>query len=259
MLNGRLYRAAFLPFLLALAVAAFSLGARPLPLGSTLAPDAFEGSRAFAELQSLAARFPIGGRGAPGTMPSPVMCAHLPRPRRDRGRGVLGAHASLPGADDRRAALAGERDRPAPRLDQRHADPDHRPSRCGRAWLGGRAVGDGRPAGARRVFASRETKRTIVLASTSGGSGGDGGRPAGGAPRWAQRPEGGRRAFDAAIVLGDLAGEATRAPLVVPFSDGQGSAPLSSSAPSTMRSVTRPACRRGLRACSDSSPTWPSR
>ena len=38
MLNGRLYRVAFAPFALALAVAAFSLTARPGPLTSTLAP-----------------------------------------------------------------------------------------------------------------------------------------------------------------------------------------------------------------------------
>ena len=43
MLNGRLYRVAFVPFLLALAVAAFSLGSRPPALTSTFATDAFEG------------------------------------------------------------------------------------------------------------------------------------------------------------------------------------------------------------------------
>ena len=41
MINWRLYRAAFVPFLFALALAAFSLSPRPLPLTSTLAPDAF--------------------------------------------------------------------------------------------------------------------------------------------------------------------------------------------------------------------------
>ena len=58
MLNGRLYRVAFAPFALALAVAAFSLTARPQPLSSTLAPDAFEGAPALAELKSLAAELP---------------------------------------------------------------------------------------------------------------------------------------------------------------------------------------------------------
>jgi hypothetical protein len=74
-----------------------------------------------------------------------------------------------------------------------------------------------------RVFAARETKRTVVLVSTSGGSGGDAAA--------ASLPESLETAglhgpFDAAIVLGDLAGAKLRRPLVVPYSDGLGSAPL---------------------------------
>jgi hypothetical protein len=69
-----------------------------------------------------------------------------------------------------------------------------------------------------RVFATRETKRTIVLASTSGGSGGN----AGAAELASELHE----QFDAAIVLGDLAGASVHRPFVVPFSDGLGSAPL---------------------------------
>jgi hypothetical protein len=72
------------------------------------------------------------------------------------------------------------------------------------------------------VFAARETRRTIVLVSTSGGSGGD----AGAADFVAHRSEiaqPGR--FDAAIVLGDLAGARARKPFVVPYSDGSGAAP----------------------------------
>jgi len=66
MLNGRLYRVAFVPFLFALAIAAFSLGSRPQPYISTLAPDAFEGAPAFAELQRLAREFPHRRPGSPG-------------------------------------------------------------------------------------------------------------------------------------------------------------------------------------------------
>ena len=66
MLNGRLYRVAFAPFALALAVAAFSLTARTGPLTSTLAPDAFEGAPAIVELKSLAAEFPSRRPGSPG-------------------------------------------------------------------------------------------------------------------------------------------------------------------------------------------------
>ena len=66
MLNGRLYRAAFLPFVFALAIAAFSLTGRPSALHSSLAPDAFEGRPAFAELTSLAGQFPDRRPGGAG-------------------------------------------------------------------------------------------------------------------------------------------------------------------------------------------------
>src|ERR1035441_352256 len=105
MLNGRLYRAAFVPFLFALALAAFSLGPRPLPLTSTLAPDAFEGQPAFEELRALGARYPD------------------PRPRRAAGPGPLGRPAGF-----RRAGGAGPPlPRPAPRRRGRSgAGPPHR-------------------------------------------------------------------------------------------------------------------------------------
>src|SRR5947209_19767796 len=66
MLNGRLFRAAFLPFALALAIAAFSVTARPQSLTSTLAPDAFDGAQALAELNALAHEFPSRRPGSAG-------------------------------------------------------------------------------------------------------------------------------------------------------------------------------------------------
>ena len=66
MLNGRIYRAAFAPFVIALAIAAFSLTARPAPLHSTLAPDAFDGRRALSEAQQLAVEFPRRRPGGAG-------------------------------------------------------------------------------------------------------------------------------------------------------------------------------------------------
>ena len=57
-----------------------------------------------------------------------------------------------------------------------------------------------------------------MLASTSGGSGGD----AGVGQLRNELPH----RLDAAIVLGDLGGSVVRRPMVIPFSDGQGSAPL---------------------------------
>jgi len=56
MLNPRIYRAALLPVLLAVIVVAFSLENRPQAIGTTLVPDAFDATRAAADLDALAKR-----------------------------------------------------------------------------------------------------------------------------------------------------------------------------------------------------------
>ena len=70
-----------------------------------------------------------------------------------------------------------------------------------------------------RVFAARETERTIILVSTSGGSGGDAG--AAGLTAELARTRRTRRSCSAMLPRRE-----SRKPLVVPFSDGFGSAPL---------------------------------
>ncbi len=72
-----------------------------------------------------------------------------------------------------------------------------------------------------RVFAASETQRTIVLVSTSGGSGGNAGASdfAAHAASWAGGP------IDAAIVLGDFAAPLAYPPFLASFSDTPGSAP----------------------------------
>jgi hypothetical protein len=219
MLNGRLYRAAFVPFLLALAVAAFSLGPRPRPLSSTLAPDAFEGVRAFSELHSLAASYPDR---RPGSVGDERLAQHIARTLEGLG-GAAGGGFSVRSERIQGQTIDGERSlrtiiaqRPGstsetPILILAHRDAAARGSA---AELSGTAA----LLELARVFAARETKRTIVLASTSGGSGGDLGATQ--LARQLHEP------FDAAIVLGDLAGQSLRRPSVLPFSDGLGSAPL---------------------------------
>ncbi len=231
MLNGRLYRAAFVPFLFALAIAAFSLSASPRPLTSTLAPDAFEGAPAFAELKSLAARYP---ERRPGSGGDDALAAYVAQTLKGLGGSAGGGfsvrtyHFDAQTIDGERSLTTVIAQRPgstsaAPILILAHRDaaaPGSLAELSGTAALLELA----------RVFASRETKRTIVLASTSGGSGGD----AGAAQLVANPAEtggiaaegGGQGPFDAAIVLGDLAGARARRPFVVPFSDGPGSAPL---------------------------------
>jgi hypothetical protein len=224
MLNGRLYRAAFVPFMLALAIAAFSLGSRPPALTSTLAPDAFEGAPAFAELRSMLAHF---SRRRPGGGGDERLARYVAGKLEALG-GTAGGGFSVHTYDLSGQTIEGERtlstvvaQRPgstgeAPILIVAHRDAAERGAP---AELSATAalleLGN--------VFSSRETKRTIVLVSTSGGSGG-----AAGAARLAADPGafGLHGPFDAAIVIGDVAGARTRTPMVVPYSDGLGSAPM---------------------------------
>lgn len=217
MLNGRLYRAAFLPFVFALAIAAFSLTGRPSPLHTTLAPDAFEGQRAFSELTSLAAEFPNRRPGSRGDQALAGYVAGALRGLGGAGAGgftVRTRHFTAQTIDGERALTTVIASRPGstgakPIVILAHRDA---PSAGARAELSATAA----LLELARVFAARETQRTIVLVSTSGGTGGDGG-----AADFAAFDRG---PFDAAIVLGDLAGARQRKPFVVPFSDGYGSA-----------------------------------
>jgi hypothetical protein len=231
MLNGRLYRATFIPFLIALAIAAFSLTARPLPFASTLAPDAFNGARAFANLKGLAAEFPDRRPGSSGDQ---ALAARISRLLDGLG-GTAGGGFSVRTRRFDAQTIDGERSlttviaqRPGstaatPIVILAHRDAAGRD----RSGIGGTAAEGGPSAELSgtaallelaRVFAARETRRTIILVSTSGGSGGNAG-----AADFATHAHGG---FEAAIVLGDLAGAHLNKPFVVPFSDGFGSAPV---------------------------------
>ncbi len=220
MLNAALYRAAFAPFAVALAIAAFSLTARPAPLTSTLAPDAFDGAQALAETKQLAAEYPSRSPGGPG---DERLAAHVAGVIRGLGATVGGGFSvrslQVPGN-----TLAGERtlstviaQRPGSTAESPIVILAHRDSNARGAAA--QLSGTGALLELARVFAARETRRTIVLVSTSGGSGGDAGASAlvahalGGGP-------------DATVVLGDLASAASaRTPVVVPYSDSYGEAP----------------------------------
>ncbi len=229
MLNGRLYRAAFVPFLFALALAAFSLGSRPLPFTSTLAPDAFEGAPAFSQLQSLAAHFP---QRRPGSRGDEQLARYVASQLEGLG-GTAGGGFSVHTYRFDAQTIDGERslstvvaERPGstsetPVLVIAHRDAAARGSL---AELSSTAA----LLELAHVFAARVTKRTIVLVSTSGGSGGAAGAAqlSSQLSRVAGTTAAGSARFDAAIVLGDLAGSHEREPWVIPFSDGLGSAPL---------------------------------
>jgi hypothetical protein len=232
MLNGRLYRSAFLPFLVALGIAAFSLSVRPAPLTSTLAPDAFEGGAVLAELNSLAQRFPDR---RPGSSSDQELATHVAHSLEALG-GTAGGGFTVHERRFSAHTTSGQRTlttviavRPGSTSETPIAIVAHRDAPSAgpaRAELSGTAA----LLALARVFAARETRRTIVLVSTSAGSAG-----AAGAKDFAEQrsqllgggAEGASRgSLDAAIVLGDLANARARKPFVLPYSDGYGSAPL---------------------------------
>jgi hypothetical protein len=246
MFDGRIYRAAFVPLLLVLAIAGFSLASIPAPLSSTLAPDAFDGPRAFAGLQALAKRFPDRPPGSAednelaayltqqlrglGGQPTTTTSASSPAPSGEAASGTPGAggggasaggfqvstrqiHAAT--IDGGRTLTTVIAERPgstglSPIVILAHRDAATYGSA---AELSGTAV----LLELARVFAQSETRRTIVLVSTSGGTGGYAG-----ALDFARQET---PPPDAAIVLGDLAGTDARKPFVLPYSSKAAFAP----------------------------------
>jgi hypothetical protein len=243
-LNGRVYRAGFLPLLLVLAVAGFSLLGRPAPLASPLAPDAFDGARAFAELQRLAQHYPDRRPGSAGDEALATYVAQTLRGLSGPGRGFTVTTRRF-----RAATIDGERtlttvlaERPGTTGERPLAIFAHRDA----AGTGAKAELSGTAAllELARVLADGETQRTVVLVSTSGGSGGNAGAAdfaahagallaGGGAPGPGEGSEGGGAGtsagggapLDAALVLGDMAGARLRAPLVGVLSGGAATAP----------------------------------
>src|SRR2546423_4960818 len=215
MLDPRVYRAAFIPAAFALIVAAFSLQEPPRGPGRSLGPDAFVGARAFdgpgTGLRPLAAAFPQrrpggpGDSGVAGRVISTFRTAGLQtiirrfsantavgrRPMQD----VIGVRA---GVSNRRIVVLA------------HRDSLYSPAT---ADLSGTAA----LAELARVFTGRTLRKTLVLVSTSGGSGGNAGAAA-----WARAPGG---PGDAVGVLGDLASPRGRGPLIVRWANAFGTAP----------------------------------
>lgn len=211
MLDLRIYRAAFIPVVLALVVVAFSLQPRPRPIETTLAPDAFLGDRATSLLEDLARRYPHRAPGSAGDMAVAGVAARAFR--------AAGLRVSVQDREGR--TIDGDRtirtvvgERPG-LLSSRIVVVAHRDAATSPAAadLSGTAA----LLELARLYEGRSTRRTLTLVSTSGGSGGDAG-----AAQWADAVPG---RVDAVIVLGDLAGAATRRPQVVGWSDASGIAP----------------------------------
>jgi hypothetical protein len=213
MLEPRLYRVAFVPVLLALLVAAFSLQDRPRPIGTTQSPEGFDEIRANDTLNDLAKRFPVRRPGDAAdtrlagdiatrlrqTVPGTVEEHHFRGDTIDGERDLIDVVATRPGMPGPPIVVVAHRDA---------AKPGSKAELAATATLLELA----------RVAADGRLRRTITFISTAGGSGGFAG-----ASEEARRL-GGRA--DAVIVLGAVGGATTRRPFVVSFSDGRGQAPV---------------------------------
>jgi hypothetical protein len=221
MLDPRIYRASFLPVLLALLVVAFALQDRPRPIGTTLAPDAFVGRTAAALLDDLAGKYPDRRPGSIGDEAlSRRVAGELRRALQPGGdvrtRSVVQVQRfrgrTIDGTRDLVNVIATRPGRPGPGIvvvaHRDAAGPGARAELSGTAALITLA----------QIAGSGRLRRTITFVSTSGGSGGAAGARAV-VDRLQDRP-------DAVLVLGDLASEQTTKPYVVPFSAGRGVAPV---------------------------------
>jgi hypothetical protein len=213
MLDPRIYRAALVPVVFALIVAAFSLSDRPRPIGTTLQPIAFTGDRANQDLAAWAAAFPARRAGDSGD-------AGLARRLAQVFRSMGSYQVSTPSfsaetADGMRhltTVIARQVGQPGPGL----VVVAHRDAlgRGAQAELSGTAA----MVELARVVRGGRLHRTVTFVSTSGGSAGLGGA------RDLVHRLGGRT--DAVLVLGDLAGNSVRRPLVTGWSTGDGIASL---------------------------------
>jgi hypothetical protein len=237
-LDLRVYRAAFIPALLAVFVVAFSLEGRPSPARTRAVADAFDPARAYGtprirdSLQQLGAAFP---RRAPGSAGDAALADRVGEVFRAAGLDVSTTRTSgrtvdgetdletvvgvRPGLSSRRIVVLAHRDAlTAPALAELSGTAAllelARIFRTRVPPAEAEAEERGRP-----QLVGRDLRKTLVLVSVSGGSGG-----AAGARAWAraQDPDG----IDGVLVLGDLASAEWHKPWVVPWSNGRSQPPL---------------------------------
>jgi hypothetical protein len=237
-LDVRVYRAAFLPALLALFVVAFSLAGRPSPARTRAVADAFDPSRAYGSaairdsLLQLGEAFPqrrpgSSGDAALGDRVSEVFRASgfQVSTTRTQGRTVDGETeletvvGVRPGLSSRRIVVLAHRDAlDSPGLaDLSGTAALLELARIFRTRASSTEADSAQPK--RPQLVGRDLRKTLVLVSTSGGSGGGAGARA-----WASAQDAG--AIDGVLVLGDLASAEWHKPWVVPWSNGHEQPPL---------------------------------
>ncbi len=221
-LNGRVYRAAWLPLLFALAIAGFSLSDRPVPLSSNLAPEAFQGERALSTLRALRSRYP---ERRPGSSSDEALASALAGELRALG-GAAGGGFAVTEHTVQAQTVEGSRTLETVVAQRPGTTGDAPIAILARRDALATADGSGLSATATllelaRVFATSETHRGIVLVSTSGGSGGNAGARdfAEHAEQWVGGP------LDAALVVGDLGGSVSSPLFLGTLADTPGAAP----------------------------------
>lgn len=205
MIEPRIYRAAFLPALLALVLVAFSLESPPRALDQGLAADVlFEGNTAMTTVRSIVASAPDRSAGSSGDRAtarrvSSAFRSHGFTTSVDRwsneGKDLVNVVGRRAGDSSSQIVVLSERDA--------HRRPDAAGSAADTAALMEFA----------RVFEGRALHKTLVLASVDGAQLGHVG-----ARRLADGL--GRGPVEAVIVLSDLGARQSRGPLVVGWSNG---------------------------------------
>ena len=238
MLDVRVYRAAFVPALIALFVVAFSLQGRPAAVRTRAIADAFDPARAYGSvavrdsLLQLGSAFPDRRPGSSGDaaladrVGTALEAAGFAVSRTiESGRTVDGETGLetvvgvRPGRSNRRIVVLAHRDSLAsPGLAELSGTAALLElARIFRTQIPSDEEEPGAPA--RPQLVGRDLAKTLVLVSTSGGTGGGAGARA-----WARAQEAGD--VDAVLVLGDLASVEWHKPWVVPWSNGRAHPPL---------------------------------
>jgi Peptidase family M28 len=210
MLDPRIYRTALLPVVLAVIVLAFSLSDQQGPLGTNLAPDAYNGQNAYNSMNRFAAEYP---NRRPGSVGDDALASAVARYLRSNNFHVSTDVFKAKTVDGTRTlenvvgVRAGMQNGSIVLV--AHRDSVYSPATSD---LSGTAV----LLEMARVLSGESLQHTVVLASTTGSAG------AVGAARLARALQ---QPIDAVIALGDLAGTTVHGPVVVPWSDGQAVAP----------------------------------
>jgi hypothetical protein len=213
MLDPRIYRTGLMVVVVAVIVVAFSLGNQAQPLNATLVPDAFDGSSAYATMQTLAKEYP---NRPPGSTADAAVADYVQKSLDQDGFMVNRTSFTAQTVDGPRTVeavtgtLAGTT--PGTIVVVAHRDSGRAGASTSPAELSGTAV----LLELGRDLAAQTQQRTVVLDSTSASVG------AAGAQQLARTLPG---PIDAVIVLGDMAGLDVRSPIVVPWSDSQLVAP----------------------------------